>query len=52
MLCDAMQSQGFVNFANEWWHYSLGDCLWQMAVKGDWHYDSLEPDVVQLLSDL
>lgn len=28
ILCRAMQSAGFVNFPNEWWHFSYGDKMW------------------------
>ncbi len=23
-----MKAAGFVNYAEEWWHYDLGDCIW------------------------
>ena len=28
LLAGAMQAQGFVNYAREWWHYSYGDRYW------------------------
>jgi D-alanyl-D-alanine dipeptidase len=28
LLCSAMEAQGFVNYAREWWHYSYGDRYW------------------------
>lgn len=28
LLAEAMQAEGFVNYAREWWHYSYGDRYW------------------------
>jgi D-alanyl-D-alanine dipeptidase len=28
LLAQAMQAEGFVNYAREWWHYSYGDRYW------------------------
>ena len=28
LLCDAMEAEGFANYAREWWHYSYGDRYW------------------------
>jgi D-alanyl-D-alanine dipeptidase len=28
LLCEAMEAQGFANYAREWWHYSYGDRYW------------------------
>ena len=28
LLCDAMKNAGFVNYPNEWWHFSYGDKMW------------------------
>ena len=28
ILFDAMTKAGFVNYPNEWWHYSYGDRMW------------------------
>ena len=28
LLCDAMRNAGFVNYPNEWWHFSYGDKMW------------------------
>lgn len=47
MLFNAMTQNGFINFENEWWHFSLGDCLWQQAMNSNWHYESLETEVYQ-----
>lgn len=27
-LCNLMESEGFVNFYNEWWHFEYGVALW------------------------
>ena len=31
LLVDAMCAQGFVNYTNEWWHFSYGDRYWAKA---------------------
>jgi len=31
MLRDVMERAGFVNYAEEWWHFSYGDQLWAYA---------------------
>ncbi|MCX4026410.1 M15 family metallopeptidase [Spartinivicinus marinus] len=51
ILYHAMTSQGFVNFENEWWHYSLGDCLWAQMLNLDWYYLSLEQEVLKIMGD-
>ncbi|MDE5800105.1 MAG: hypothetical protein K2H74_03660, partial [Paramuribaculum sp.] len=28
ILCRVMRNAGFVNFPNEWWHFSYGDKMW------------------------
>ena len=28
LLCKAMKRVGFVNYPNEWWHFSYGDKMW------------------------
>ena len=45
LLFNAMKAVGFVNYAEEWWHYGLGDPLWAAAHGLDWCYDSLESAV-------
>jgi zinc D-Ala-D-Ala dipeptidase len=45
ILFNVLKSVGFVNYAEEWWHYDLGDCLWASQLQSDWHYESMEPEV-------
>lgn len=33
LLCDVMQSQGFINYPTEWWHFSYGDRYWAYFAK-------------------
>lgn len=33
LLLSAMQAQGFVNYATEWWHFSYGDRYWAFHTK-------------------
>ncbi len=46
ILFNAMCYLGFVNFANEWWHYDLGDCNWAEQKKTPWFYPSMEKIVI------
>lgn len=36
LLCEAMEAQGFVNYAREWWHYSYGDRYWAWLTGRQW----------------
>ncbi len=45
LLFNAMKGAGFVNYAPEWWHYDLGDCIWASTLNIDWYYDSLEDKI-------
>lgn len=33
VLLSAMRKAGFVNYPNEWWHYSYGDRMWAAYLK-------------------
>jgi zinc D-Ala-D-Ala dipeptidase len=44
ILYHTMKNLGFVNFKSEWWHYSLGDCLWAKELRTNWIFDSMEED--------
>ena len=33
ILCNTMQSAGFVNYPSEWWHWSYGDRYWALVSK-------------------
>ena len=42
MLFSALTRCGFVNYAHEWWHYDLGDCIWAQEKDSAWFYPSME----------
>ncbi|UJB31785.1 M15 family metallopeptidase [Chromobacterium sp. Beijing] len=44
VLFNLMKQAGFSNYAEEWWHYDLGDCLWGQALGVDWIYPSMEAE--------
>lgn len=50
VLFHTMAHFGFTNFETEWWHYDLGDCLWAMLLNTDFLFDSMEPQVNQLIA--
>lgn len=33
LLCDALHSQGLINYPSEWWHFSYGDRLWAILTN-------------------
>lgn len=49
VLFHVMQDAGFANYADEWWHYDLGNGMWGRACGVPWVFDSLEDDVNRLL---
>ena len=42
VLFNLMKKVGFVNYAEEWWHYDLGDCLWATELGIEWVFGSME----------
>lgn len=43
LLKSAMESAGFVNYCEEWWHFSYGDQVWAKETKTDFAiYGSME----------
>lgn len=49
LLRSAMESHGFLNYPEEWWHFDLGDIFWAEAVGSAWQYPSMEEDVLRML---
>ena len=45
LLFNVLTSCGFVNYAHEWWHYDLGDCIWAQEKNSSWFYSSMERQV-------
>ena len=47
-LFNMMKAHGFVNYSGEWWHYSIGDCIWaEYKNQGQYIYE----DVADSLTD-
>jgi len=42
LLCDLMESEGFVNFYNEWWHFEYGVALWCYKNKCEPIFDAVK----------
>lgn len=43
LLADALTSVGFINYYQEWWHWSYGDRYWALATKAPYStYDSVD----------
>lgn len=43
MLIDILQSEGFVNYPREWWHFSYGDQYWAFMKNSEYAlYDRVE----------
>ena len=35
ILVDALESEGFINYSSEWWHFSYGDHQWAYLTNND-----------------
>lgn len=52
LLFHTMIHFGFTNFASEWWHYDLGDCLWAHEHNLDYVYSSMEQEVFEMIGTI